>query len=237
MRIISLASGLVLACSLVAAPAMASAVSGVAAPSATSKPATRSEPAKAASKSKSATSAKKARAKGARKSVGPKSRVALARKSRLPRIDIDDLADRSTEAHASLLPERIYDGLLPGEGYTVAYPLFTDGRGRTECVELIKGLLGAPRTALWREGRKLRMNADQIQPGTAIATFVNGRYPNWQRRGSKHAAIFLRATDSGIYVLDQFAHRRSVKERFIPWHHPRDRSPSNNASSYSTVRW
>ena len=116
MRIISLASGLVLACSLVAAPAMASAVSGVAAPSATSKPATRSEPAKAASKSKSATRAKKARAKGARKSVGPKSRVALARKSRLPRIDIDDLADRSTEAHASLLPERIYDGLLPGEG-------------------------------------------------------------------------------------------------------------------------
>lgn len=237
MRIISLAAGLLMACSLVAAPAMASAVPGLAAPAAAANPVSKGEPAKAASKSKTAKSPKKAKAKKARRTESPSARTALARKTRPPRIDLDDLSDRSTEAHASLLPERIYDGLLPGEGYTVAFPLFTDDRGRSECVELIKGLLGAPRTALWREGRKLRSNADEIQPGTAIATFVNGRYPNWQRRGSKHAAIFLRATDSGIYVLDQFAHQRSVKERFIPWHHPRDRSASNNASSYSTVRW
>lgn len=234
MRIISLAAGLLMACSLVAAPAMASAAPGLAAPDAAAKPASPSEPAKAASKSKTA---KKVRSQQSRKKNGPSAHTALARKARPPRIDPDDRSDRSTESHASLAPERIYDGLLPGEGYTVAFPLFTDDRGRSECVELIKGLLGAPRTALWREGRKLKSNADEIQPGTAIATFVNGRYPNWQRRGSKHAAIFLRATDSGIYVLDQFAHQRSVKERFIPWHHPRDRSPSNNASSYSTVRW
>lgn len=233
MRIIHLASGLLLAFSLVTAPAAASAASGSAAVGEVSKPAAEVKPSKAASKSKTA----KASKKSAQKLNGPKARNALAHRTRPPRIDLDDVSDRSTEAHASLLPERIYDGLLPGEGYSVSFPLFTDHRGRSECVELIKGLLGAPRTALWREGRKLKGNAEEIQPGTAIATFVNGRYPNWQRRGSKHAAIFLRATEGGIYVLDQFAHQRSVKERFIPWHHPRDRSPSNNASAYSTVRW
>ena len=237
MRIISFAAGLLMACSFIAAPVAASAASGLEASVAASKPVSTAGSAKAAPKSKTTRNVKKTRSPKARKANGPAARTALARKTRPPRIDPDDLSDRSTEAHASLLPERVYDGLLPGEGYTVAFPLFTDDRGRSECVELIKGLLGAPRTGLWREGRKLKSNADQIQPGTAIATFVNGRYPNWQRRGSKHAAIFLRATDSGIYVLDQFAHQRSVKERFIPWHHPRDRSASNNASSYSTVRW
>lgn len=237
MRIIHLASSFLLACSLVAAPAVASAASGVAASTVAPKPSAEDGSAKAASKTKTVKSSRKAGTQATRNSSAPKARNALTHRVRPPRIDPDDVSDRSTEAHASLLPERIYDGLLPGEGYSVSFPLFTDHRGRSECVELIKGLLGAPRTALWREGRKLKGNAGEIQPGTAIATFVNGRYPNWQRRGSKHAAIFLRANEGGIYVLDQFAHQRSVKERFIPWHHPRDRSPSNNASAYSTVRW
>ncbi len=134
--------------------------------------------------------------------------------------------------------ERIYDGLLPTENEKVVMPAVADPNGRTECVQLLKSLMDAPRTLLWKEGRKLKASWNKVEPGTAIATFKKGRYPQrGKRRGGKHAAIFLRASEAGIYVFDQFAGRREAAERFIPWHHPRDRSPSNNASAYSTVRW
>lgn len=130
--------------------------------------------------------------------------------------------------------ERIYDGLLPGDGYTVTMDSFPDQNGSTECVQLIKSLLAAPRTIFWKEGRKLMDNFHAIKPGTAIATFVKGQYPQKGRTGM-HAAIFVRATQAGIYVLDQFRGRSAVTERFIPWHGSAKRS--NNASAYSTIQW
>ncbi|MES2885685.1 MAG: BPSL0067 family protein [Pseudomonadota bacterium] len=134
--------------------------------------------------------------------------------------------------------EQVYDGLLPTESEKIVMPVVRNKRGRSECVQLLKSLMDAPRTLLWREGRKLKASWEEVKPGTAIATFKQGRYPQKSRsRGSKHAAIFLRASDAGIYVFDQFAGQREAAERFIPWHHPRDRQPSNNASAYSTVRW
>lgn len=133
--------------------------------------------------------------------------------------------------------EQVYDGLLPTEEQKIVMPAVTNERGRIECVTLLKTLMDAPRTAFWREGRKLKTSWSEVKPGTAIATFNKGRYPSKARRGSKHAAIFLRATEAGIYVFDQFAGQADAAERFIPWHHPRDRKASNNASAYSTVRW
>lgn len=134
--------------------------------------------------------------------------------------------------------EQVYDGLLPTESEKIVMPVVKNERGRSECVQLLKSLMDAPRTLLWREGRKLKASWEEVRPGTAIATFKQGRYPQKSRRkGSKHAAIFLRASEAGIYVFDQFAGQREAAERFIPWHHPRDRQPSNNASAYSTVRW
>lgn len=134
--------------------------------------------------------------------------------------------------------EQIYDGLLPTETEKIVMPALKNERGRSECVQLLKTLMDAPRTLFWREGRKLKANWGEIKPGTAIATFKQGRYPQKPlARGGKHAAIFLRASEAGIYVFDQFSGQREAAERFIPWHHPRDRQPSNNASAYSTVRW
>lgn len=228
MRLIILAGSLLLGLSLTTVSVAAVAPAGAAA---------RSLSAGEASVEKTASKPKKSKTSKAttrRAKVSP----ALAHRSATTTVPDDySLADRSLDNMSSLAPERVYDGLLPGEGYSVAYPIYANRQGRTECVELIKGLLGAPATTLWREGRKLKSNADRIEPGTAIATFINGRYPNAQRRGSKHAAIFLRAGEGGIWVLDQFAHQKTAKERFIPWHHPSDRRPANNASSYSTVRW
>lgn len=134
--------------------------------------------------------------------------------------------------------ERIYDGALPTEEQKISLPAATDPQGRTECVQLLKSLMDAPRTQFWKEGRKLKVSWDEVKPGTAIATFKRGRYPQKRLgRGNKHAAIFLRASQAGIYVLDQFAGQHEAEERFIPWHHPRDHRPSNNAAAYSTVRW
>lgn len=134
--------------------------------------------------------------------------------------------------------ERVYEGLLPTEEQKIVLPALPDERGRTECVQLLKTLMDAPRTPLWKEGRKLESHWAALPPGTAIATFKKGRYPQKGKgRGSKHAAIFLRASEAGIWVLDQFAGRHAAEERFIPWHNPRDKSPSNNAAAYSTVRW
>jgi hypothetical protein len=229
MRIIPLAASLFLGLSLTTGSMAAVAPAGSAVPTLAA-----TEPVSPISAAKPRKSKKLRSRLASSGKIGP----ALAHRSAEPLIPDDgSLADRSTEAHGQV-SERIYDGLLPGEGYSVAYPIYANRQGRTECVELIKGLLGAPSTSLWREGRRLKPNADRIEPGTAIATFVNGRYPSHQgRRGSKHAAIFLRASEAGIYVLDQFAHQKTARERFIPWHHPSDRRAANNASSYSTVRW
>lgn len=134
--------------------------------------------------------------------------------------------------------EQVYSGPLPDVISKLTLPAVTNQAGRAECVQLLKGLMAAPHTVHWREGRELQTSWQQVEPGTAIATFKQGRYPQQRlRRGGKHAAIFLRATEAGIYVLDQFAGRMHAAERFIPWHHPRDKSPANNATAYSTVRW
>lgn len=141
-------------------------------------------------------------------------------------------------SYSDAASEQVYDGALPTESEKIVMPAIKNAKGRAECVQLLKTLMDAPRTTFWREGRKLRASWDQVEPGTAIATFKRGQYPQKSKaRGSKHAAIFLRASEAGIYVFDQFAHRAVASERFIPWHHPRDRRPSNNAAAYSTVRW
>lgn len=228
MRVFSLAGSLFLGLSLTTLVQAAPAVAGAAGVHSHAVTVSSKKAATKPVKKKSTTAAKAHRALAKRPSVAAVTAETEAGNA---------FADRSLDGHYGLSPERVYEGALPGEGVEVAYPSFANSAGRTECVELIKGLLDAPSTRQWQEGRKLKAHADQIQPGTAIATFVNGRYPQARRRGNKHAAIFLRATEQGIYVLDQFVHQQHARERFIPWHNPRDRRAANNASSYSTVRW
>lgn len=147
-------------------------------------------------------------------------------------------SDSFHDSASEPLSEQVYEGLLPTPEQPIAFAAIKNEKGRAECVQLLKALMDAPRTLLWKEGRKLKTSWDEVEPGTAIATFKKGRYPQQGRkRGSKHAAIFLRASEAGIFVFDQFAGRAEATERFIPWHHPRDKSPSNNGAAYSTVKW
>ena len=62
--------------------------------------------------------------------------------------------------------QQSYDGLA-----------YTNADGNAECVEFIKQTLGSPPTSLWREGKKITKGDLTPREGTAIATFVNGKYP------------------------------------------------------------
>ncbi len=86
--------------------------------------------------------------------------------------------------------------------------------GSHQCVALVQRYAGAPVTTHWRQGDAVVGDA-MLKKGTAIATFVNGRYPS-QGHGN-HAAFFLRQTAGGIYVMDQWKTKKDGKitSRFI----------------------
>jgi hypothetical protein len=74
--------------------------------------------------------------------------------------------------------------------------------GIKECVALVQqfGLGAGPSTA-WKEGDAVLGNKD-IASGTAIATFVKGRYPSL--RHGNHAAFFIAQAVDGFWVMDQW---------------------------------
>jgi hypothetical protein len=68
----------------------------------------------------------------------------------------------------------------------------------------------APRTTIWRAGERV-VEAKGPLPGTAIATFVKGTYPNATKR--RHAAFFLRygprdgtGIATSFWVIEQYNH-------------------------------
>ncbi len=72
--------------------------------------------------------------------------------------------------------------------------------GNGECAVLVQYYVKVGLTKTWKAGAKVLGNAN-IQKGTAIATFVNGKYPNTHR----HAAFYVHQDANYIYVIDQWA--------------------------------
>lgn len=116
---------------------------------------------------------------------------------------------------------------------------FPNANGDTQCVEFIKQTLKAPATSLWKEGKKVVKGDQTIPSGTAIATFVNGAYP---QAGStnKHAAIYLGQNSLGIEVLDQWKPKdgkvQSVAPRTIKFK-PTTPGLSNDGNAFSVIEW
>jgi hypothetical protein len=85
--------------------------------------------------------------------------------------------------------------------------------GNGSCAQLPQIHGDVPKTAFWKPGPKIYGNAQIIPYGTAIATFVNGVYPNWPH--GNHAAIFGSGWSghyegklhSGIMIFDQWKGR------------------------------
>jgi hypothetical protein len=111
--------------------------------------------------------------------------------------------------------------------------------GSHQCVALVQIFAGAPVTANWRQGDTVVGNA-MLKKGTAIATFVKGRYPN--RSHGNHAALYVRQGIQGIYVMDQWKKKKNnkINERFLP-SLGKDKKgnfvfPSDNADAFFVIK-
>lgn len=115
--------------------------------------------------------------------------------------------------------------------------------GTTECVALVQKYAGVPHTSVWTPGEKVLDNKD-IRPGTAIATFRNGKYPS--ANSGNHAAFFLSLDAGGFNVVDQWRDRpdkpvRNIEKRFIRAFHLPARKDgswpheSDNADAYCII--
>lgn len=118
-----------------------------------------------------------------------------------------------------------------------------------ECVALVQHFTNAPPTRLWRAGVHVIDSAAVLMPGTAIATFVDGRYPQ-VGKGTRHAAFFLSygpfghdGKPTGIWIMEQYTYPRTkeIQARFIEhkgfpklpngtW-----QNPSNNADAFYVI--
>jgi hypothetical protein len=108
-----------------------------------------------------------------------------------------------------------------------------------ECVSLIKHFTNAPSTAHWKEGAKVLGNKN-LPVGTAIATFVDGRYPN--RKHGNHSAFYLGQVANGIYIIDQWPSMTTkprIKKRFIyaqgKGKNGKFINPTENADAFSVI--
>lgn len=109
--------------------------------------------------------------------------------------------------------------------------------GDGECVALIQTYTTAGWTGRWRQGSAV-LNNRSLRPGTAIATFENGRWP--ARSSRKHAAFFLRHDPEGFWVIDQYAGKARIESRLIKLKSEADRAqtsytPSNDAAKFYVI--
>jgi hypothetical protein len=72
-----------------------------------------------------------------------------------------------------------------------------------------------------------------LDVGTAIATFVNGEYP---QNATGHAAVYLGQDGVGIQVLDQWATQGKVLKRTIRWIPLRPGDLVNDANAFSVIQ-
>ncbi|PJC98758.1 hypothetical protein GQ37_010445 [Janthinobacterium sp. BJB1] len=77
--------------------------------------------------------------------------------------------------------------------------------GNHQCVALVRHYAGAPATLAWKQGEAVLGNR-LLRKGTAIATFVDGKYANLQH--GNHAALYMGQALDGILVMDQWKDKR-----------------------------
>ena len=85
--------------------------------------------------------------------------------------------------------------------------------GSGQCVAFVEQSSGAPLTASWSQGAKVK--GATLAAGTAIATFgASGKYTN-STDGTSHAAIYVGQNAAGIQVWDQWVgqpvHQRTIR--------------------------
>lgn len=110
----------------------------------------------------------------------------------------------------------------------------TEPVGSGECAALPQYYTRIGPAAGWVEGEKVKGNST-IKKGTAIATFVNGRYPN--KPHGNHVALYVSQDTTGITVVDQWT-GKLPGERVLPFLGEKDGAyvdPSNNGDAFSII--
>jgi hypothetical protein len=105
-----------------------------------------------------------------------------------------------------------------------------------QCAGLVMYYSRVGKAENWREGIKVKGNDDKIKKGTAIATFVNGRYEN--KEHGNHAAFYLGQSVDGIDVVEQFEALAKIQKRTLPFLGQVDGkyvNPSNNGDAFSVI--
>jgi len=97
----------------------------------------------------------------------------------------------------------------------------------------------APQAALWKQGELVK-TCKNLAKGTAIATFVNGVYPN--KGTGNHAALFISQDNAGITVMDQWKgdpNKPKISSRVIRFKGVKNgkliEPLSNNGDSYYVI--
>lgn len=86
-----------------------------------------------------------------------------------------------------------------------------------ECVALVQCVTSVGPTIRWRPGPRV-VDLSYLNPGTVIANFVDGKFPN---RHKYHAALFMEFTRGvsgkvmSIRVMDQF--RGRTPRNLVKW--------------------
>jgi hypothetical protein len=104
-----------------------------------------------------------------------------------------------------------------------------------ECVALVQALTSVGPTMRWYPGPRV-VDLSYLNPGTVIANFVNGKFPN---RHGYHAALFIDFARSvsgkvmSISVMDQFRgrHPRNLVMARDIW--ARGEKPRQQGNPYS----
>lgn len=110
--------------------------------------------------------------------------------------------------------------------------------GSGDCVDLIKAFiprLASLSTRMWKAGERV-IDTTNLRPGTAIATFVDGKYP--QNTSGQHAAFFLAYAGKAIWVMDQWKNdhmKPHVSARLIHPKPPQAGRLSNSSEYYYVI--
>jgi len=105
------------------------------------------------------------------------------------------------------------------------------------CAGIVQWYTIAGLANFWREGIAVRGNSVKIVKGTAVATFVNGKYPN--KPSGNHAALYVSQDAAGVYVMDQWTAKHTIGKRLMRFKGKQADGtyfdPSNNGDALSVI--
>ena len=115
----------------------------------------------------------------------------------------------------------------------------TDKVGSKQCVALVQTYAKLPVTGEWTEGAAVFGN-DKVVKGTAVATFVDGKYKSLPT--GNHAAFFVSQDAKGIWIMDQWndpVRKPKVSKRYVTRKGKDAKGKfidaSNNADAYAVI--